>query len=83
MNTITASKINQKVNTLPEKLLQELDDYIDFLKYKYAQKDRSDDLTEQQIKLIEKGKKDIAQGKVISHTEAKQKIKNYIKSKHR
>ena len=83
MNTITASQINQKVNELPEKLLQELDDYIDFLKYKYAQKDWSDDLTDQQIKLIEKGKNDLAQGKVLSHTEAKEKIRNYIKNKQR
>jgi len=83
MNTITAFQINQKVNALPEKLLQELDDYIDFLKYKYAQKDWSDDLTEQQIKLIEKGKNDLEQGKVLSHTQAKEKIKNYIKNKQR
>ncbi|MDO5636309.1 MAG: DUF2281 domain-containing protein [Myroides sp.] len=83
MKTITAYQINQKVNALPEKLLQELDDYIDFLKYKYAQKDWSDDLTDEQIKLIEKGRNDIAQGKVISHTEAKEKIKNYIKNKQR
>lgn len=83
MNTITAFQINQKVNALPEKLLQELDDYIDFLKYKYAQKDWSDDLTEQQIKLIEKGKNDLEQGKILSHTQAKEKIKNYIKNKQR
>jgi len=83
MNTITAFQINQKVNALPEKLLQELDDYIDFLKYKYAQKDWSDDLTDQQIKLIEKGKNDLEQGKVLSHTQAKEKIKNYIKNKQR
>jgi len=83
MNTITAFQINQKVNALPEKLLKELDDYIDFLKYKYAQKDWSDDLTDQQIKLIEKGKNDLEQGKVISHTQAKEKIKNYIKNKQR
>ena len=83
MNTITASQINQKVNALPEMLLQELDDYIDFLKYKYTQKDWSDNLTEQQVQLIEKGRNDIAQGRVFSHTEAKEKIKNYIKNKQR
>lgn len=83
MNTITASQINQKVNELPEKLLQELDDYIDFLKYKYAQKDWSDNLTEQQVQLIEKGRNDIAQGRVFSHNEVKDKIKNYIKNKQR
>jgi len=55
MATITAAQINNKVNTLPEKLLQELDDYIDFLNYKYAQKDWSDELTDEQIKLIEQG----------------------------
>ena len=83
MNTITASQINQKVNALPEMLLQDLDDYIDFLKYKYAQKDWSDNLTEHQVQLIEKGRNDIAQGRVFSDTEAKEKIKNYIKNKQR
>ena len=83
MNTITASQINQKVNALPEMLLQDLDDYIDFLRYKYAQKDWSDNLTQQQVQLIEKGRNDIAQGRVFSHTEAKEKIKNYIKNKQR
>ena len=81
MSSVTAFQINQKVNNLPEKLLQELDDYIDFLRYKYGQKDWSDDLSEEQIKLIEQGRNDIQEGKTLSHEQAKEKIKQYIKNK--
>lgn len=81
MNTITASQINKKVNALPKTLLKELDEYIDFLKYKYAQKELNDNLTDQQIKLIEKGRDDLIQGRVHSHSEVKEQIKDYIKNK--
>ena len=80
MSTITASQINKKIKSLPANLLEELDKYIDFLTFK-SQPDWADQLTEQQISLIEKGKKDIEENKVISHKEAKERIKSYIKNK--
>jgi hypothetical protein len=81
MNTITVSQVNQKIKSLPITLLEEVDKYIDFLKYKYSQSDWAEKLSEQQIQLIEKGKKDIEENRVMSHKEAKEKIKNHIKNK--
>ena len=81
MNTITVSQINKKIKLLPVNLLQEVDAYLDTLSQKINNKDWSETLTENQLLLIEKGKMDIEQGKVYSHKEAKQKIKEYIKTK--
>ncbi|AND64175.1 hypothetical protein AX766_07040 [Flavobacterium covae] len=81
MATINASQLNQKIKLLPSNLLQEVNDYVEFLAFKYAQNDWATDLSKEQILLIEKGKKDIEQAKVISHQEARERIKNYIKSK--
>ena len=41
----------------------------------------STEFSEIEISLIEKGKDDIEQNRLIPHEEAKEKIKNYIKSK--
>jgi predicted transcriptional regulator len=59
----------------------EVDKYIDFLKYKHSQNDWADELSEQQIQLVEKGKKDIEENRIITHKEAKEKIKNHIRNK--
>jgi hypothetical protein len=53
MKTITPLQVNQKINSLPTSLLQEVDKYIDFLNYKYS--DWAEQLSEQQMQLIEKG----------------------------
>jgi hypothetical protein len=79
MKTITPLQVNQKINSLPASLLQEVDKCIDFLTYKYS--DWADQLSEQQIQLIEKGLKDIEENRLIPHKEAKERIKNYIKNK--
>jgi hypothetical protein len=81
MATITASQINQKIKLLPINLLYEVDKYIEFLAYKSSHNDWADQLSEQQISLVEKGKKDIEENKIMSHKEAKEKIKDYIKNK--
>ncbi|WP_310557273.1 hypothetical protein [Flavobacterium sp.] len=81
MATITASQLNQKIKSLPINLLYEVDKYIEFLAFKSSHSDWAEELSEQQISLIEKGKKDIEENRVMSHTEAKEKIKNYIKNK--
>jgi hypothetical protein len=64
METITPLQISQKINSLPATLLLEVDKYIDFLKYKYSQSDWAEKLSEQQIQLVEKGKKDIEENRV-------------------
>ncbi len=81
MSSATISKINQKIKSLPENLLKEVDQYIDFLKYKNDQSDWSESISEDELSLIKKGKKDIEEGRVYSHKEAKQKIADYIKNK--
>jgi hypothetical protein len=77
MNTTDALKVSQKINALPLPLLQDVDRYIDFLNFKYA--DWGEQLTE--IYLIKKGTDDILNNRIVPHEEAKEKIKNHIKSK--
>ena len=79
MNTITSFDVNQKINALPIALLEDIDKFIDFLNFKDAAK--SELFSENQINLIQKGKKDLEEGRLIPHKEAKEQIKNYIKSK--
>lgn len=81
MATITTSQITQKIKLLPKSLLEEVNDYIEFLAFKSSQKDWATDLSKEQIALVKKGKKDIERGKVISHAQAREQIENYIKSK--
>ncbi|MFM2368293.1 MAG: hypothetical protein RL619_593 [Bacteroidota bacterium] len=61
--------------------MQEADKFIDYLNYKSSHSDWSEQLSDEQMGLIEKGKKDIEDGKVLSHKEAKQRIAAYIKNK--
>lgn len=79
MKTVTPLEVTKKINALPASLLQEVDKYIDFLTYKYS--DWTEQLSEEQIHLIEKGMKDVEENRLISHKEAKEKIKNYIQNK--
>lgn len=79
MKSITPLELNKKINSLPAPLLQEVDKYIDYLTFKYS--DWAEQLSDDQIQLINKGKKDIEENRLIPHLEAKEKIKNYIKNK--
>lgn len=79
MKTVTPLEVTKKINSLPAALLQEVSKYIDFLTYKYS--DWGEQLTDDQIQLIEKGMKDIEENRLIPHNEAKERIKNYIKNK--
>jgi hypothetical protein len=81
MATINASQLNQKIKLLPANLLQEVNDYIEYLTFKSSQKDWANDLTNEQISLIEKGKKDIEENRLVSHKEARERIKNNIQNK--
>lgn len=79
MKTITPLDVAKKINALPASLLQEVDKYIDFLTYKYS--DWAEQLSEEQVQLIEKGVRDIEGNRLIPHKEAKERIKNYIQNK--
>ncbi len=79
MNSVTPLDVNRKINALPDALLQEVDKYIDFLTFKHAS--FGNQLSENEILLIEKGKSDIEQNRLIPHKEAKEQIKDYIKNK--
>jgi len=81
MDSITASKLSQKIKLLPEDLLQEVDKFVDYLKFKSEQNDWSDDLNDYEKQSIKSGSEDISNGKTYSHAEAKQKIKEHINSK--
>jgi hypothetical protein len=81
MNTLNYQEINKKINLLPKNLLQEVNDYIDFLTYKNNQKDWANHLTEKQKELIEQGKRDIENNNMVSQDVAKERIKNYLKNK--
>ena len=78
---ITIKDLEKNLKTLPKELLGNVNDYIDFLKEKYLDKDWANKLSESQKKSIEKGISDIENGNIISHEEAKQKIRNYLQSK--
>lgn len=81
MDSITASKLSKKIQSLPDDLLQEVDKFIDFLNFKSSNSNWSEITTKEQNDLIKKGEDDILNGRVFSHSEAKEKIKEYIKSK--
>lgn len=81
---ITIKKLEENIKTLPEDLYDEVNDFVDFLKFKYESKDSKDwseNLSDFQKKSIDKGLSDIENGRVYSHEEAKQRIKNYLLEK--
>ena len=78
---ITIKDLENNLKTLPKELLGNVNDYIDFLKEKYLDKDWASQLSENQKKSIEKVISDIENNNTIPHKEAKQKIKDYLESK--
>jgi Protein of unknown function (DUF2281) len=78
MNTLNYQEINKKINLLPKNLLQEVNDYIDFLTYKNTEKDWANYLTEKQKELIEQGKRDIENNNMVSQDVAKERIKKFL-----
>lgn len=81
----TIQKIEQNLKSLPEELLGQVNDFIDFLKSKNSnakvEKDWAENLTDSQKKSIERGIDDIKNGKTYSHEEAKKKITQYLLEK--
>ena len=78
---ITIKDLEKNLKTLPKELLGNVNDYIDFLKEKYLDKDWANQLSDSQKESIKKGISDIENGNIISHEEAKQKIRNFLQSK--
>jgi hypothetical protein len=81
MSTISTAEVNKKINTLPIPLLLEVDKFIDFLNFKEQQIDWANKLTDSQILLINKGKKDITENRIYSSQKAKEMINDYKNSK--
>lgn len=81
MSTISTADINKKINTLPISLLVEVDKFIDFLNFKEQQFDWANQLTETQLLLVNKGRKDIKENKIYSNQRAKEMINDYKNSK--
>ena len=80
---ITIRDIENNSKTLPKSLFQSVNDYIEFLKLKYREDnvDWADQLSESQLRSIENGISDIKNGNTLTHEEAKQKIRDYLKTK--
>ena len=82
MDSTIALKLSQKIKLLPDDLIQEVDKFVDYLKYKSEHDDDwSVDLTDNQKQSIKDGSEDISNGKTYSHAEAKQIIRKHINSK--
>ena len=80
METTIHQKLTEKIKNLPEFLVEEISDYIDFLVYK-NQKDWVELLDEKQKQEIQKGLKDIEEGRVFSHDSVMEEMAEYIQSK--
>ncbi|GGG61364.1 hypothetical protein [Epilithonimonas arachidiradicis] len=81
---ITIKDLENDLKSLPTELLQQVSDYVAFLKMKYTgqvNEDWADYLSESQKESISKGLEDIDNGKVYSHEEAKERIRNYLSEK--
>lgn len=79
MSSINPAMLHQKIDSLPETLLQEVDKYIDFLKVKFFENGYNAENAN--ILLIKKGKDNIDNNRLISHAEARRRITNYIENK--
>lgn len=80
METTIHQKLTEKIKNLPDFLVEEISDYIDFLVYK-NQKDWVELIDEKQKQEIQKGLKDIEEGRVFSHDSVMEEMAEYIKSK--
>lgn len=82
---ISIKEIEKNLKSLPKEVLGQVNDYIEFLKSKYAETnvetDWADHLTDSQKLSIERGGDDIENGRTYSHDEAKLKIKQYLLEK--
>ena len=72
----------RKLVILPQKEFDSMMEQLKQFEFKISEADDwADQLTEEQILLIEKGQEDIKEDKIVSHEEAKERIGNYIRKK--
>lgn len=75
-----ASDLNKRINSLPKKALIELEQFLNYLDYKHNQTDDwADELSDEEIKSIQRGKKDIENGRTIPHAEASEIMSEHWK----
>lgn len=79
MKTIIHQNLSDKIKDIPDYLLEELSDYMDFLLFK-KEKDWAENLSEEETKSINKGLEDIKMGRTHSHESVMEEMENYIKS---
>ena len=80
MESLLHQKISDKIKEIPEYLLEELSDFIDFLMIK-KEKDWAKNLSENQIKNIQEGLEDIKNNNVFSHESVMEEMAEYISQK--
>ncbi len=80
MEAVAFQKISNKIKQLPDFLLDEISDYVDFLLYK-NEKDWYATLSDEQKAIIEQGRDDIQKGKTHSHQDVINEMNAYINSK--
>lgn len=80
MDTATHQKITDKIKQLPDFLIEELSDYVDFLLFK-NEKDWYENLNPNQKQSIKQGLQDIENGNTHSHQSVMDEMAAYIKSK--
>lgn len=80
MEALAIKRLTEKIKDLPENMIQEISDFVDFLVYR-NQKDWYDLLTPEEKQAIEEGLKDIEEGRVISHEKVMEEMRQYIQTK--
>lgn len=80
MKTTVHQDLTDKVKNLPDYLLEELSDYIDYLLFK-KERDWAENLSDKEKASIDKGLEDIKMERVHSHDSVMEEMKTYIKSR--
>lgn len=80
MEVLAIKRLTEKIKDLPENMIQEISDFVDFLVYR-NQKDWYDLLTPEEKQAIEEGLKDIEEGRVVSHEKVMEEMRQYIQTK--
>ncbi len=80
MKAIIQQELSNKIKNIPDYLLEELSDYIDYLLFK-KEKDWAENLSEEEKASINKGLEDIKIGRTHLHESVMEEMENYIKSR--
>ena len=83
MKTTTITQINNKLKDIPDSLMNDVMNYLDFLSFKTTAYDWATDLSAKERQLIKQGEDDIKNGKIHTHNEALKIINKQLKNKGR